>query len=93
MKDQFMLAANVDPKDFEWFKETIEELKNGKIIFDLRYHFSLSQSDLGKKLGVGRKYISDLENGRRRISIKMAEKLGKVFNHDPKDFIHFGEEL
>jgi len=81
-----------DPSDFKWFSEATEELNNGKIISALRYHFSLSQGDLGKKIGVSRKYISDMENGRRKISLNMAKKLGEVFNHNPKDFIHFGKE-
>ena len=51
-----------------------------KIVSLYRENRKLSQSELGKKIDQSAKYISDIENGRRNISIKTAKKLAEVFD-------------
>ena len=45
--------------------------------------------DMAEKLGNSPHYVSDLENGRRAVSKKMAIALGKVFECDPSIFFEF----
>ncbi|QVK20081.1 helix-turn-helix transcriptional regulator [Mycoplasmatota bacterium] len=45
----------------------------------LREELSLSQSELGKRVGVSRQTINSLENGRYNPSILLAFKLSNVF--------------
>ncbi len=48
----------------------------------------LSQSKLGRKLGsVSRHNISDMENGRRPISKRMALRLARFFGVSPDKFV------
>lgn len=48
---------------------------------------NLTQVQLAKKLGIAQNYLSDLETGRRKISVKMAEKLSNVLNIDYRVFL------
>ncbi|MDH5716789.1 MAG: helix-turn-helix transcriptional regulator [Spirochaetia bacterium] len=64
----------------KWLQKLIKETKPQKIVSLYRENRKLSQSELGKKIGQTGKYISDIENGRRNISIKTAKKLAEVFD-------------
>jgi DNA-binding transcriptional regulator YiaG len=44
-----------------------------------RENMSLTQEELGKKTGVSKSYVSDWENGRRKISKEKAKKLSVLF--------------
>lgn len=58
--------------------------KIGQRIKRLRKELNLSQEGLANKAGVDRTYMTDVENGRRNISIEILEKiiaaLGKSFS-------------
>jgi transcriptional regulator with XRE-family HTH domain len=49
--------------------------KVGDRIRQLRQEMELSQEALGLKAEVDRTYVSDVENGRRNISVELLEKL------------------
>jgi plasmid maintenance system antidote protein VapI len=70
-----------------WYKESQKRLRHGGLIRILRTNADMSQNDLGKALNVTCKYVSDLEQGRRPVSIKMAKKLGEVFKRNPERFL------
>ncbi|WP_298069091.1 helix-turn-helix transcriptional regulator [uncultured Mailhella sp.] len=46
-----------------------------------------TQQELAEKLGTTQNCISALESGKRRISMNMAKRLGKVFNISYKVFL------
>jgi plasmid maintenance system antidote protein VapI len=47
----------------------------------------LSQAALGRGLGgLSRQNVSDMENGRRPIGRRMAERLGRFFDVSPRRF-------
>lgn len=77
----------IDVTRTEWYAESQNRLRHGGLIRLLRGHKNISQGDLGKKLHVTSKYISDLENGRRSVSLKMAKKLAEFFNRKPERFL------
>jgi transcriptional regulator with XRE-family HTH domain len=51
------------------------KLKVGQRIKELRKEVNLSQEALANKAEVDRTYVTDVENGRRNISVKILEKI------------------
>lgn len=51
------------------------KLKIGQRIRELRKDLEISQEALAYKAEVDRTYVTDVENGRRNISIEILEKL------------------
>ena len=51
------------------------KLKVGQRIRELRHQLQLSQEALAYKAEVDRTYMTDVENGRRNISIEVLEKI------------------
>jgi len=51
------------------------KLKIGQRIKELRKQLALSQEALALKAEVDRTYITDVENGRRNVSIEILEKI------------------
>lgn len=49
--------------------------KVGQRIKELRNELGLSQEALANKAEVDRTYVTDVENGRRNISVELLEKL------------------
>jgi len=64
----------------QWFKEINEKMTPGKVIQIYRDNFSLSQAELGKKIGKSIQYISDLENERRNVTVNVAKKIAEIFD-------------
>lgn len=58
--------------------EKVKLIRNGR---------SLNQDDLAKVLGLSRSQISNLESGRRNLSIKQLEKLCEYFKVDMSYFL------
>lgn len=71
------------------FKNRFAESTPGEMIFASRDMRGWSQAALAEKLGKSSHYVSDLENGRRSVSRKMAVMLGDVFGCDPALFFDF----
>ena len=51
------------------------KLKVGQRIKGLRHELKLSQEALANKADVDRTYMTDVENGRRNISVEILEKI------------------
>lgn len=49
--------------------------KVGQRVRELRHELGLSQEALANKAGVDRTYMTDVENGRRNISVEILEKI------------------
>lgn len=74
----------------ELFKKDIE--KRGEPAIYLRgsrLRDELTQAQLAKKLGKGvsQHHISEMENGKRKITLSMAKRLGSVFKTDFRMFL------
>ena len=61
----------------------------GKKIKLLRISNKLNQNDLSKILNLSRSQISNLENGKRNVSIMQLEKICEYFKIDMSYFIMF----
>lgn len=64
-------------------KERIEKYrKSGLVLRGMRYREGLSQKRLAEASGITQNEISNIENGKRTVGKKVAEKLAKVLNFD-----------
>lgn len=78
----------IDPFTTDWFIETEAEMVPGDIMRIDRQNKGLSQKKLGEKLGkFSRQNISDMEHGRKNISLKTARKLAKIFKKPVSRYI------
>lgn len=62
------------------------KLKIGQRIRQIRTEMGISQEALGLEAGVDRTYVSDVENGRRNVSMEILEKLIKALKSNFADF-------
>jgi len=53
----------------------------------LRRHWGMSQRELAAKLRLSQGDISNLENGRRHVSLRMARRYAYYFGVDPKHLV------
>jgi plasmid maintenance system antidote protein VapI len=81
----------IDVTNTGWYKDSQNRLRKGGLIQILRNNRNISQGELGDKLGVTGKYVSDLEHGRRAISMNIAKKLAKIFERKPERFLNLEE--
>lgn len=58
----------------------------GRRLRQFRTQQNLTQESLAKKIGLHPNYISDLENGRRNISLRLVAKLASGLGVNIKDF-------
>jgi DNA-binding XRE family transcriptional regulator len=53
----------------------------------LRGKECLTQAEMATRLGITQNMVSDMESGRRPISLKMAKRIGEEFNIPYKGFV------
>jgi DNA-binding XRE family transcriptional regulator len=76
----------VDVTETDWYKGV--KLIPGEALRHYREMHSLTQSQIGEKLGgIPRQHISNMEKGRRAISVDMAKKLAAILNTTPVHFL------
>ena len=67
------------------------KLKIGQRIRELRKELNISQEALAYKAEVDRTYVTDIENGRRNVSLEILERLIKALNVTISDFFNSKE--
>ena len=67
------------------------KLKVGQRIKELRKELEFSQEALALKAEVDRTYVTDVENGRRNISMEILERLIKALNVSFAEFFNSRE--
>ena len=67
------------------------KLKIGQRIKKLRKDIGLSQESLAYKAEVDRTYVTDVENGRRNVSVEILERLIKALDVPFADFFNSKE--
>ena len=64
-----------------WYRNIKEALTPGEIMRIYRENRTMTQTRLGERLGgIPRQHISNMENGKRPISLNTAKKMAKLFN-------------
>lgn len=64
------------------------KIKVGQRIKQLRKELELSQEALGLKAEVDRTYVTDVENGRRNVSLEILERIIKALNISISEFFN-----
>ncbi len=54
--------------------------KLGRVIVELRKAKGVSQETMANEAQIGRKYMSDIENGKRNLSLDLLERIAHYFN-------------
>ena len=69
-------------------KQEIEKYTEvGAMVRAGRFKAGLTQKELADKLEILPHHVSEMEHGKRPVSKKMAQKLGKIFNLDYRIFL------
>jgi DNA-binding XRE family transcriptional regulator len=83
----------VDAFETQWYKGVKEKMTPGIYLRIYRENKGLTQLQLGEVLGgIPRQHISNMEHGRRSISLKMARKLSLLLGAPIEKFIEAHEE-
>jgi DNA-binding XRE family transcriptional regulator len=78
----------VDVFKTDWYKNIQSKMTPGKNMKIYRMNRGLTQLQLGELLGgIPKQHISNMENGKRPISLKMAKTLSKIFKVSVERFI------
>ncbi len=67
------------------------KLKVGQRIKELRKQLEISQEALALKAEVDRTYVTDVENGRRNISVEILERIIKALEVSFSEFFNSKE--
>ena len=71
----------VNVVETQWYKGIKEKLTPGGVMRIYRENRAMTQTRLGELLGgIPRQHVSNMETGKRPISLNTAKKLGKLFN-------------
>jgi transcriptional regulator with XRE-family HTH domain len=65
------------------------EIRFGRKIKELRMIQNLSQEELAFRCGLSKNYISDVERGKRNISLQSIEKIANGFRINEKELFTF----
>lgn len=59
----------------------------------LRVFHKMPQADLAEILGISRSYLSEVESGKKKVSLELLEKYGKAFDVPPSSLLLFSEQM
>ena len=78
----------IEITESDWYKEIKSETTPGDAMRLYRNNHQLTQTQLGEKLGnIPRQLISNMECGRRSISLATAKKLSAIFTVPASRFL------
>ena len=82
------MSRSIDITKTKWFLHFVKTRKPGDVLWIRRTNIEMSQEELGKRIGVSKQIISDLEKGKRTITIPMAEQFSDIFDIDYREFLY-----
>ena len=78
---------NDEGEELFTFEEIFPEAHPGLIMRGLRNRDELTQQALADKLAIAQTRVSEMESGKRSISVKMAKQLAEIFGTSHKVFL------
>ncbi len=82
-----MQKINEEGEELLSFEEVFPDHQPGETVRGFRLREELTQAALAEKIGVRQHHISEIENGKRSISLEMAKKLASVLGTDHRVFL------
>lgn len=64
-----------------WAKKELSKVTFGGLLRDLRECDGINQTDLAKKIGVSKQFLSDIEHNRKIVSIAFAKKVATIMGY------------
>jgi len=78
----------VEATETDWYREIKAQTTPGDAMRIYRENFGMTQAQLGEKLGnIPRQIVSNMEHGRRSISLANAKKIAAIFNVSASRFL------
>jgi DNA-binding XRE family transcriptional regulator len=68
-------------------EEVFPDMSPAKVLRGFRGRDEITQIELAGKLGIAQTRVSEMESGKRRISVKMAKQLAEIFGTSYKAFL------
>ena len=59
----------------------------------VRVFHDLSQTALADRLGISKSYLSEIEGGKKAVTLELLEKYAEVFNMPASSLLFFSERL
>ena len=82
---------NFTPSDTPAWKAVLYDIaakqNPGRVLYVARAIKGLTQGEVAEQTKIHRRYISEIENGVRRVSAKRSKKLAKVFKIEAELFL------
>lgn len=69
------------------------QIKLGRAIVLLRRERNISQENLAFDAGIDRKYMSDIENGKRNVSIEVIQRITNSLNMKISELFVIAENI
>jgi DNA-binding XRE family transcriptional regulator len=79
--------ALVDFFETDFYKKTKKEMTPGTYLRIYRENHTMTQEELGDKIGASKSFVCDIEHDRRDISKEIAKKFASIFNVSVARFI------
>jgi DNA-binding XRE family transcriptional regulator len=68
-------------------KEAFPDMSPAKVLRGFRGRDNMTQLELAEKLGIHQNRVSEMESGKRPVSVKMAKQLAAIFDTSYKAFL------
>jgi DNA-binding XRE family transcriptional regulator len=68
-------------------EEVIPDMSPAKVLRGFRGRDEMTQLELSERLGIAQNRVSEMESGKRTISVKMAKQLAEIFDTSYKVFL------
>jgi DNA-binding XRE family transcriptional regulator len=78
---------NDEGEELLTFEEVFPDAHPGMILRGCRGRDDMTQTELADKLGIAQTRVSEMESGKRPISVKMAKQFAEIFGTSYKAFL------
>ena len=84
---QDVLWLNDEGEPLLSVEEVFPDMSPAKVLRGFRGRDDMKQSELAERLGIAQTRVSEMESGKRPISVKMAKQLAEIFDTSYKAFL------